>query len=275
MTVSSSAPWTVITSVAGSSASFNVFSNTKSSPRSAVIQLALGSNAMALTLNQAASTASALDRQVTFLYQRTLGREPDASGLANWTGQGAPALGRMTADLLDSKEGQDSDFETMAMYQAIDGSAPAYSTYLTALQALRNRTPAQSQFTAILGGSACPRSAQATVECLYENLLGRVPTASELSAGIAQQPFTLFTNLFTSPEFQSTRGFTTDHTNSLYVTMLYYLILERTPGESELGSWLSVANSGGPGIYYNQIPTQLLILGNGFTNSAEFLAGFQ
>jgi uncharacterized protein len=286
VTASSSAPWAVITSVAGTSASFNVFSNTKSAPRSAVIQIELGANAMELTLNEAASTAPALRREVTFLYQQALGREPDASGFDGWTGPGASALGRMTADLLDSKEARDSDFETMAMYQAINGSAPQHSTYLAALQALRNGTPAQSQFMAILNGSACSRSPQATVQCLYENMLGRAPTAPELSAGIAQPPFTVFSSLFTGSEFQSTGGFTTDHTNSLYVTMLYSLILERAPTESELGSGLIVANRGGPGIYYNQIPslvgpgsTQLLILGNGqsagFTGGVEFLAGFQ
>jgi ankyrin repeat protein len=284
--VSSSVPWIVITSVTGGSVNFNVFSNTKTSPRLGVIQITQGENTLVTTMNQEASAAPALHRQVAFLYQRTLGREPDPAGFAFWTGPGAPSLGRMTADFLDSAEGQDSDFEVIAMHQAINGSAPGYRTYLAALEALRNGTTAESQFAAILGGSPCSGSAQATVECLYENMLGRAPTSSEISAGIPQQPFLLFASLLTGPEFQSTGGFTADHTNSLYVTMLFYLILEREPKASELASWLSVANGGGPGIYYNQRPeilgpgsTQLQILGNGqsagFTGSAEFLAGFR
>ncbi|HEY3826358.1 MAG TPA: hypothetical protein VGL82_17455, partial [Bryobacteraceae bacterium] len=77
-----------------------------------------------------------------------------------------------------------------------------------------------------------------------------------------------------------------DHTNSLYVTMLYYLILERAPNPSEFARWLSVANNGGPGIYFNQIPgsvgtnsTQLSILGDGqstgLTGNTEFFARFK
>jgi ankyrin repeat protein len=260
LTASSSAPWLLITSIAGGSINFNVFSNTSSSPRKATIQAARVGNKVTLTIDEAASTAPALNRQVTYLYQHVLGREPDAAGFAFWTGQGAPALGRMTADLLDGTEAQDSDFKVMAMYQAVNGSAPEYSTWLAALQALRNGTTLQSQFTAILRGSSCSRSSQAAAECLYRNMLGRAPTSSELPTGMAAQPFTLFTDLFKSPEFRSTGGFTKDHTNSLYITMLYYLILERAPNPSELAQWLNAEHNAQSA---------------GLTGSPEFLVRFK
>jgi uncharacterized protein len=249
--VSSSVPWLVINSVGSGTVSFNVFSNTSSSPRLALIQITVGGYAGAISINQAASTAPALIRQVTFLYQQILGREPDAAGLAFWTAQGPGALARMTADFLNSKEARDSDFAVMAMYQAIEGSAPGYSTYLAALQALRNGTAAPSQFMAILAGSSCSSSAQATVECLYENLLDRAPTSAEIAAGVPQAPFAVFTSLLASPA---------DHTNSLYVTMLYYLLLERPPSASELAAWVSV--------------DKLQIVEN-LTGSAEFLKEFE
>ena len=286
VTVLSSAPWVVFTSIAGGTVGFNVFSNTSSSPRSGVIQARVGRNRAFLTINQAASTAPLPQREAAFLNQQVLGREPDASGLAFSVGYRASTLGRLAADLLDSREGQEIDFQTMAIYQAIAGSPPGYPTYLAALHALRNGTAAESQFGEILSGSPCALSPQATVECLYRNLLNRAPTSLELSAGIALQPFALFANLFTGAEFQSKGEFRTDHTNALFVSMLYYLILERAPAESELTRWLNVANSGGPASYYNQIPsvvgpssTQLSILGNGesagLTGSPEFLARFK
>ena len=76
----------------------------------------------------------------------------------------------------------------------------------------------------------------------------------------------------TGPEFRSMEGFMKDHTNSLYVTMLYYVILERAPSPAELSRWLDAANSGGPGIYFNQAETGPSA---GLTGSAEFLARFK
>jgi hypothetical protein len=103
---------------------------------------------------------------------------------------------------------------------------------------------------AILAASSCSSSAQATVECLYENLLDRAPTSSELAAGASQSPFTLFTSLLASAA---------DYINSLYVTTLYYLLLERAPRASELATWVGV--------------DKLQIIEN-LTGSAEFLKGF-
>ncbi len=288
-TATSNVPWVIITSGGSGTGPgivrFNVFSNTTTSARTATIQVTLGSYVATFTITEAASTAPAFNRQITFLYQQTLGREPDQGGLAFWLGQSAVALGAMTGDFLDSPEGQASDFAVMAMYQAVTGAPPSYATYLANLQALRNGTSAQALFATILAG--IPRaSLESTTTRIYQDMLGRVPTAAELTAGVALQPYALFNSLFTGDEFQSKGSFTTDHTNSLYVRMLYYLILEREPDQSGFAFWLNIANGGGPGIYYNQNPgivgassTQLLILGNapneGFTGSPEFQGGFR
>jgi hypothetical protein len=76
LTASSSAPWLVITSITGSSVGFNVFGNTSTSPRTGVIQAAGAANKATLTIGEAGSTAPVLNRQVTYLYQRILVREP-------------------------------------------------------------------------------------------------------------------------------------------------------------------------------------------------------
>ncbi len=278
-TATSSAPWVVIASSSGGSVGFNVFTNTSSAPRSAAIQILGSSNAATLVINQAPSTAPTLNRKVAYLYQQILGREPDATGFAAWVAQGPAALSSAGANLLDTAEARDSDFLVLAMHQALLGSAPGYSTYLAALRAIRTGTTPAAQFEAIRTRGACPRTLQETVECLYRNLLDRAPTTSELSSASTRQPFAVFLSLLASPEFQSTGGFTTDHTNSLFATMLYYLILQRDPDPAGLAAAVTVANTGGAGIYSNHSPAQLLILGDGqnsgLTGSAEFLSRFQ
>ena len=79
-------------------------------------------------------------------------------------------------------------------------------------------------------------------------------TAADLSASIALQRSTVFTNLFTGKEFAA------HQTSGLYVTLLFYLLLQRPPEASELARWLG--------------STELQII-DGLTGSAEFLAAFQ
>ena len=94
---------------------------------------------------------------------------------------------------------------------------------------------------------------------LYQNLLNRQPTAAEInsanSAGLASWFQTLIgypaaiTPVSTpNNEFQSTGTYHTDHTNWLYIAMLYYVILGRNPDLSGFAFWLGVANTGGPGL---------------------------
>ena len=111
--------------------------------------------------------------------------------------------------------------------------------------------------------------------CIYQNLLGRAPTTPELAAHQSQQPFAIFSAVFNSPEFHSTGEFPADHTNSLYVTMLYHLLLQRAPTQPELAQMLKTANAAGPGIYFNQVTAQARILAAGFLEDSAFLARFR
>ena len=84
--------------------------------------------------------------------------------------------------------------------------------------------------------------------------------------------------LIGSPEFQSTGTFLTDHTNALYIRMLYFVILGRDPDPSGFNFWVGIANGGGPGILFQGTAgsgSRLAILGlgtpnEGFIGSPEF-----
>ncbi len=143
---------------------------------------------------------------------------------------------------------------------------------------------------------------------LYENLLGRAPGSGDnacIATGLVQcfqtligysdasgpTPYTVANN-----EFQSTGTFANhscaqsytipcagDHTNGLYITMLYYTILDRDLDTSGYQFWVAVANIGGAGILFQgaeAYPTRIQILGpgtpnQGFIGSAEFQGLYQ
>lgn len=98
LTATSSAAWLVITSTVNGSIAFNVFSNPGTAPRTGTIQVTGATNKVTLTVEQAGSVAPLLNREVAYLYQRILGREPDATGLARASTDG---LARLATDLLD------------------------------------------------------------------------------------------------------------------------------------------------------------------------------
>ena len=238
VTTYSSAPWIVIASAGDGSVKFNVLSNPGSSLRTGTIQVTHGLTRTVLTIHEEGSTAPLFPREATFLYQQILGREPDAAGVSKWITEGPAGLARMATGLLnsqdvDSQDARQTGFQVMAMYQAIRGAAPSYSTFVTALQALRNGASAESQFASVLNASGCARSRQGTVECLYQHLLGRAPTAAEAAAGTAQQPYAVFTGLLSG----------LPHSQALFITMLYYLVLERAPTEAEVGALMSPRSS--------------------------------
>jgi uncharacterized protein len=261
-TATSSAPWVVITSVANGSIAFNVFSNISSSPRTAIVQAARQGNKAVLTITQAASTEPLIKREVSLLYQQILGREPDP-------GQPQPPVANLAADLLNRTEARDSAFQVLAMYQALTGAPPQFADWVVGVQAIRNGQTAESQFTSIAASGAC------AAECIYKNLLGRAPTIVELAAHKSQKPFAMFSAVFNSSEFHSASGFTADHTNSLYVAMLYHLLLQRAPNAAELAQMVNTANAAGPGIYFNQAAAQVRILAAGFIEDAGFQAQFR
>jgi len=142
---------------------------------------------------------------------------------------------------------------------------------------------------------------------LYDNLLNRQPTASEIaSAGTTPAALAAwFETLIGFPsaatpadaannEFQSTGTFSAapsaacptcgiDHTNALYIAMLYYTTLGRDPDTAGNDFWLGVANSGGPGILFQGAagyPVRIQIVGSGapgegFLGSPEFQSLYQ
>ena len=284
----SSAAWVILTSGAGGTGAgtvaFNVLVNTNTAARTAAITItAPGAAPATVTINQAGSTQPVLNRETQALYQRALGREPDAAGFSFWTcttpatvspcsNLGTAGLGQMVDLFLQSPEGMNSDFQVLALYQAFLGRVPAFSEWSAAL------APFRAQNTSA-GWSAAAAALIATlvnsreyldrygpagnvnnaIANLYSNMLRRQPAGAELSAGLATVANSglpgLFAALFAGAEFRNTGAFASlaaaaDRSNNLFVTLIYYAVLARDPDPSGLAFWLSVANSGGSGIYF-------------------------
>ncbi len=274
-------------------------SNSKSSQRSGTITITPGpfsGIAAKYQVTEAASTQALTTRQVLALYQQLLGREPDQNGFNFWTGQGSAALGQMADSFLTSQEAQVSDFEVMVVYQAALNRSPTFAEYSKALTGIRSGSQdAPSLYAALLGSSeyaskfGSPSDNTSFVTNLYQHLLGRAPNSAELTVAVAQliagqSQFSVLTNLYGGAEFRNSGAFNSpsspDHSNALYITMLYYLILGRDVDSAGLNFWTSVANGGGPGVYFNSPATRIVILGigqpgEGYIGSPEFQGLFQ
>jgi hypothetical protein len=283
-TATSNVPWLTIVSGSGTgngSLSYNAFTNANSTARTGIITVSMGSVTATVSILEPVTGFSQTERQIYALYQNVLGREPDSAGLTYWLSQGSLALGTMAAEFESSTEGMDTNWLTLEIYQAINGGS-TFASFPGGLAVVRGGN-ASTLFASLLAASACSSSSQQTVECLYENLLARPPSQTELTAGSALAPYTLFTNIINGNEFQNKGSFAggPDHTNGLYITMLYYTILNRAPDSGGFTYWVGVANSiGGPGIYYNSPAAQDQIVGNGTANSgfvysAEFQSDYQ
>jgi hypothetical protein len=314
-TATSGSRWLTITTGASgsggaaSSVTFNAFSNPTSAAtaaqRTGSITITPSSGSpVVVSVTQPASTATLLDRQVTALYQSILGRDPDSGGYAFWTGAGATsgpaALGQMADSFLTSPEAFNAAFAVMATYQAATGAPPTFATFSAAVTSIRNGTQTIPGLFAALIASNSAYSATT----LYQNLLNRAPTAAESAACTTLA--TCFETIVGFPasttivvannEFQSTCGTNSctgiagithassgDHTNALYIRMLYFTILGRDPDLGGLGFWLGIANAGGPGLLFQGsagYPTRIQIEGTGapnqgFVGSPEFLAMYQ
>ncbi len=295
-TVASSAPW--LSAVAGTSGfTYTALSNPQSVPRGATITIASnGGGSQTLMLTEAGDTVEPLlDRQVRALYQTVLGRDPDSAGFAFWTGSGAAGLTQMADSFLTSPEAFNTNFAVIATYQAATGAPPTYAQFTAAVAPLRAGTQtAGSLFSALIAGNSSFSAAT-----LYQNLLDRAPAPSEVS-DFQAGPVSWFQTLIGFPatstpaaavnnEFQSTGTFADhasaagDHTNSLYITMLYFVILSRDPDVGGLAFWIGVAGTGGAGLLFQGpagLPTRFQILGaglplQGFLGSVEFEGLYQ
>ncbi|HTS51163.1 MAG TPA: DUF4214 domain-containing protein [Bryobacteraceae bacterium] len=255
------------------SVSFRALVNTHAAQRNATITVASGTASAAYTVTQAGSPDSLTYREVFALYEQLLGRDPDASGFAFWNGMGGMGVGQTADSFLTSAEAFGSDFAVMAAYQAALGTPPTYAQFTGAVAAIR----AGSQTVSGLFSSLI--TANYTAANLYQNLLNRQPLTNESSAANAAGLPAWFLTLIGYPagatidaannEFQSTGSYRTDHTNALYVQMLYFVILNRDPDQSGLSFWLGVANGGGAGVLFQGAPgfnTRIQLLGTGTTN---------
>ncbi|HLJ48560.1 MAG TPA: DUF4214 domain-containing protein [Bryobacteraceae bacterium] len=285
-TIASDSPWLRVTPAQDLGFNLVVFSNTQTTSRTGNIIVTATSTTgtqpppATFVVTEAPSTGmTPLQRQVQALYQRLLGREPDYNGFTFWTNQGAAALGQMADSFLTSPEAQSSDFEVLAIFQAAQGHLPSYADYSNALNAIRASSLTPQQLLANLFGTN--NNSPAITSLIYLGLLNRPPTSAELSAAAGQNPFAVFQNLFGSLEFRNGSGYTAaDHSNALFVRMLYDVILQRDADPAGFSFWLATANSVVPGIYYNSVFGRLLLEGNGapgegFIGSPEFQGLFQ
>jgi hypothetical protein len=198
----------------------------------------------------------------------------------------------MLDSFLTSPEGFNSDFVVMAAYQAATGNPPTYAQFSAAVAGIRAGTrTAGSLFSSLIGSGY-------TATTLYQNLLGRIPSSSEITeantAGLASWfqtligfPATTTPVATANNEFQSTGTFanrtstTGDHTNALYIRLLYFTTLRRDPDPGGLNYWLGVADTGGAGILFQGSVTLNVRIqidgpgsGQGFAGSPEFQALF-
>jgi hypothetical protein len=242
------------------------------------------------TVTEAGNPEPLLSRQVRALYQSVLGRDPDPDGFAFCTGAGSAGLGQMLDSFLTSPEAFNSDFAVMAAYQAVNGSLPTYAEFTSAVQAIRSG----AQSIAMLYNSLLPPVA--TNQTPYQTLLDREPTSPENALMILNGQESSFENILAFPsavtpvtapnnEFMNTGRFqsTPDHSNGLYIALLYYVILNRDLDATGFNFWLGVANQGGPGILFQGAAVyaaRIQILGpgtpgQGFAGSPEFQGLYQ
>ena len=266
---------------------FTLLNNTHTLPQTYTITVGNAAASASYTVTEAGSGDSQVYREVYSLYEQILGRDPDPAGFGFWTGSGGAGLGQMADSFLTSPEAFNSDFAVMAAYQAATGAAPTYAQFTAAVTRVRaGAQTVASLFNALIGSSF-------TATTLYQNLLYRQPSASEISAANAAGFAAWFEYLIGYPgaatpiesannEFQSTGAYHTtlaaDHTNALYVQMIYYVTVGRDPDAAGLAFWIGIANSGGPGVLFQGSAgynTRIQILGpgtptQGFIGSPEF-----
>jgi hypothetical protein len=269
----SSATWLTATT-SGNSFNYTALSNAHSAEQLATLTIAnSGGGSQNFTVTEAGSTDSLESRQVRALYQTILGRDPDAAGFAFWTGAGAAGLGQMADSFLTSPEAFNGVFAVMAAYQAATGSPPSYAQYTAAVAGIR----ADTETVAQLFVSLIAPIANYSATTLYENVLGRAPTAAENTA-CASDLALCFETVIGYPASNTPVVETNlDSTNALYITTLYYTILGRAPDPAGFAFWQAVANAGGPGIWFQGpagYPTRIQIVGPG-TPGQGFLGGIE
>jgi len=229
-----------------------------------------------------------LNRETQALYQQSLGREPDPAGFSFWTcttpaavnpcaNLGVAGLGQMVDDFLTSPEGMNTDFQVLAIYQAILGRLPVFAEWGSSVAPFRtnNTLAGWNAAAAALTGSllnsaeyagryGSPANTGNVIANLYQNLLNRQPSGAELTSALSMAAanglFSVFTEIFNGAEFQNTGAFVSvsaasDHSNQMFVTLIYFAVLARNPDSTGYAFWMGVANNGGGGIYFQPAGT--------------------
>jgi hypothetical protein len=268
-------------------ASFTLLNNTHTLSQIYWITVASGGASATYSVVQAGSGNSQTYREVYALYEQLLGRDPDAAGFTFWTGAGGAGLGQMADSFLTSPEAFDSDFAVMAAYQAATGGPPTYAQFAAAAAGVRAGTQTvPGLFNSLIGSGF-------TATNLYQNLLNRTAGTDDSNCisrplaacfqTIVGYPSNTSPVAATNNEFQSTGSYDTDHSNALYVQMIYYVTVSRDPDPAGLAFWTGIAGNGGPGILFQGAAgysTRIQILGpgtpsQGFIGSPEFQGLFQ
>ena len=286
MATSSNPGFLQITSGASGSGSgavsFVRLNNTHTGSQSDTITVATGTASATYSVTEAGSGDNQVYREIYALYEQFLGRDPDPAGFAFWTGSGGAGLGQMADSFLTSPEAYDTDFAVIATYQAATAGPPTFTQYNAAASAIRaGAQTIPGLFNALIGVSYSATN-------LYQNLLNRAPGAGDSSCtsmplancfqAIIGYPSNTTPVGAANNEFQSTGSYHTDHTNGLYVQMIYYVTLSRDPDPAGLAFWTGIANSSGPGLLFQGnagFATRIQILGpgtvgQGFIGSPEF-----
>jgi len=157
---------------------------------------------------------------------------------------------------------------TMIAYQGATGTPPTFAQWSSAVAQIRTGAQTPIGLLTVLNPTL-------SVAQLYQNLLGRAPTSSDVTSSLAAA----YTAITTSAEFKNTSG-GVDHSNFLWVRLVYFVTVSRDPDTGGLQFWINQANTTfGPGIFYGTTTAaqqaRIAILGpgtpnQGFVGSPEF-----
>ncbi len=259
-------------------------------PRHAAAETILGSSGDDILFgDQEDSTFDPVAAQVYRLYQATLGRAPEATGLVNWTERliDGMTLNDAAVGFVGSREFQnsygdttDTEFVTLLYQNVLDrdpdssglgfwtghlerGSlsrSEVVTSFSQSLEFIKNTA------TEVLGVSRAGMLAQSNdvVYRLYLATLGREPEETGFSgwSGRLARGMTLddaATGFVESREFQNSYGDTTD---TEFVTLLYRNVLDRDPDSSGLGFWTGHLDRGS--LSRSEVVTR-------FSSSVEFV----
>jgi Domain of unknown function (DUF4214) len=306
----SNASWLIITSGGNGnggtvgSGTYLALSNSTPFARTATITFTPSVGPLeVIQVTQPASTAAIQLLEVTALYQQILGRDPDSGGYTFWTGQGSAGLGLMADAFFTSPESYNTNFAVIAAYQAATNAPPTFAAFTSSVLSVRyGGLTVGNVFSSLIAGNTLYSTTN-----LYQNLLGRAPGSGD-AACVASGAVACFQTIIglgtsanpvgpgTNSEFWSTGTFANhtgacttgictvsgDHTNLLYMYMLYFTTLNRDPDAGGLQFWFGIANGGGAGVLFQgglEQPVRIQVEGTGtpgqgFIGSSEFQSKF-